>query len=189
MAKIESKYIIFKKGIEFNIDFCSRGYGNMVVTARFTASGKALLDEVVIEQIEVDQDFMKDLFLDYLTVKDLPDILDGIYNDEDGKTVIEDIVLHRIDEDAAKWTIYIEPHLWPYPTTPERSELEYEVKFICPSLKLEFDLDNISRTDDHIRLSSEKMDQFIESLKIKELDAAFYEKYMDDVARHPDRHK
>lgn len=188
MAKVESQYIIFKKGIQFHLDFCSRGYDNKVIKAKFYASGEALSDEVVIEEIEVDHEFMKGLFLDYLSVKDLLPILDGIYNDVDGKSVIEEIVLEKIYKEADRWTINIEPYIRPNHTTPERSELEYKVKKVQTPMR-KFDLDDIGGTDDNILISSEIMDQFIESYNKKELDAAFYDKYMDEISRHPERYE
>jgi len=185
MAKVESQYILFKKGIELFFDFYPQG---MDVKAKLSASGEAMTDDVLLIEIEVDQEFLKELSLDYLRGDDLRRILDGIYNEEDGKSVIQEIVCEKIDQEINGWKINIEPHIWPHPVTPERSELEYKVIMIhTPTMK--FDLEELSGTDDNIRISAEIMDQIVESFNKKDLDAAFFKTYMDDVAHNPEHYE
>lgn len=179
MAKVRSKYIKFKKGIQFNFEFYSYGE-NAAMTAKFKASGDDLPQDILIMEIDVHQDFAIDFYRDYLTVKDFPDILNRIYIEEDSaKSVIADLVSNKIDKEENRWIIYIDPHILPNATIPDRYLLEYELKIHTPKRK--FDLDDIGQTDDDIRIPSSIMDQFIESFNKKKLDAAFYDKYMDDI--------
>jgi len=182
MAKVESRYINFKEGTSF--DFALKYDGTK---AQIQVCIDKQVDEEVIADIDVDQDFMITLFLDYLTEKDLPYLLRAIYYLVGGKSEFEKMITKKINEAAETWTIYIDPYIYEYPTTPNRSELEYKIKKIQTPFR-KFDLDDICGTDDNIRLPSEDIDKYIDSFKKKELDAAFYEKYMDDIVRHPEHY-
>jgi len=180
MSEIESSYIKFKKGIKFFLEFLP-SRGNEEMKAKLKVSGENFEGAILIKEVEVAMEYAKGLSLNYLSLEDFPKILEGVYQDRNGKSVIEGVVTEKLF--WVEWVIKIDPYIWPpNPIAPDMSKLDYKIIFQDPP-KPEFDFDYLGGTDDDICIPGSVMNQFIQSIDKKKLDYAFYEKYIDIASK------